>query len=249
MEVSQISLESLPKSGYFVAYKPVPKEKRHYYADYERDVALSRRYQHTFCGKHHVSGAWCPNCQRPLLRFLALDVSDPRLQLSGTPFNPLSLFYCWTCEGTGGENLFYRFGRAEEIVLIQYGQKPYVDDFPYPNYPLAFPQARAMLLRITPEAQRYITLINADEMEEGEEPESYHDLTWPQHQVGGEPYLVQHNPEYRMDCPICGRRMPFLASIADNCLDPRGFTGNDFVQVIYHYCPVCYVVGAGNWCD
>jgi hypothetical protein len=38
--------------------------------------------------------------------------------------------------------------------------------------------------------------------------------------------------------------MPFLAAIADDNLDPRGFSGVEDSQVLFHFCRGCHVVGA-----
>ena len=43
--------------------------------------------------------------------------------------------------------------------------------------------------------------------------------------------------------------MPLLVSVANDCLDLRGLTGDDGVQVLFHYCRQCCVVGVYQECD
>lgn len=74
------------------------------------------------------------------------------------------------------------------------------------------------------------------------------DICQPRHQIGGIPYLVQQEFD-EMVCPICGRRMPFLAAIADEAPEGHSFTVNDHVQVLYYFCIDCYVISAIQRCD
>lgn len=43
--------------------------------------------------------------------------------------------------------------------------------------------------------------------------------------------------------------MQFLAAAADGCSDPRGFMGNEFLQVLFFICLGCNVIGAVQRCD
>ena len=78
----------------------------------------------------------------------------------------------------------------------------------------------------------------------------------PTHQVGGEPYLVQLNPDYQagelqefVTCPMCEQVMPFLAAIGDKTVSGKGFADNSEVQVLFHYCARDHVVSAFHQCD
>ena len=54
------------------------------------------------------------------------------------------------------------------------------------------------------------------------------------HQYGGEPYLIQTNPEeVGHRCCKCRRKMIFLASVANEAPEQTQFFGYDDVQVIY----------------
>ncbi len=219
-----------------------------YFIEYARQAAHGSEYRHYFCGPHEVSGAWCPNCAKPLLRFLALDTSDPRLNLKQPSFPVLSLLFCWTCN-IAQEPLYYQFREDGSVVLLEWGHGGAQTDFPYENYPVHFPGAPALLVPIPDVVQTILMLLNVGEINAYAIHKRHPDLARPRHQFGGEPLLVQHNPDYEMTCSLCGRRMPFLASVGDDCLDPRGFTGNEWVQVIYHYCEHCRVIGVFQQCD
>ncbi|MDQ2801010.1 MAG: hypothetical protein M3Y13_15360 [Armatimonadota bacterium] len=84
MDVIENDFPADPAQGYFV--------------DYARAADASPDFDHVFCGPHEVDGAWCPNCRKPLLRFLALDTRDNRLRLPNSLGPMLSLLFCW-CMG------------------------------------------------------------------------------------------------------------------------------------------------------
>ena len=220
-----------PSQGYFVDYQVAPEG--------------GTDFGHYFCGPQKVGGALCPNCHKPLLRFLALDTHDSRLKLQGCPSETLSLFFCWTCNIA--QELFLYCILADGIELLRYGRGGVETDFPYEGYPIFFPGARATLRQMTAEEQHLIVLqqsnleTEADALARAEFMRQRPDLSEVRHQVGGEPFLMQ--PFVAGECPDCGGEMPFLASIGDDCLDVRGLVGEDGVQVIFQYCRRCYIVG------
>src|SRR6266571_7451534 len=239
---------SLQPRAHFIDYAVSGADKKEYFVDFARDAAISAQYQHISCGPHRVPGADCPNCKRPLLRFLALDTRDPRLYLPGTRFRLLSLLYCWRCP-VAREIFSYRLLDAGEVTLLRYVQGPPEDDFPYEDYPDFFPQAPARLVQITGEAQEVLRQQNSGRRVQSALAWNNPELLEPRHQYGGEPLLLQQDTEYRVECPVCGEPMPFLANIGADCLDPRGFVDDEFVQVLYHYCPGCQAVAAFNEAD
>lgn len=218
-----------------------------YFVDYRHSAGTPTAFEHYFCGPHDVGGAWCPNCQRPLLRFLALDRRDNRLNLQDNPSPTLSLLFCWTCN-IAQEPFFYR-ALGNGIELLQYGQGGVVTDFPYDNYPLFFTGARAALQAISVEEQVFLKRLNNRFEEEARTGlyGQHRELWGVRHQVGGEPFLTQGLT--MLECADCGAEMPFLASVANDCLDIRGLAGNDGVQVLYHLCRQCCVVGVYQMID
>lgn len=233
--VEEADFPAVPSQGYFV--------------DYRHSADTPEAFEHFFCGPHEVCGAECPNCHKPLLHFLALDTQDTRLNLQNSLFQTLSLLYCWTCN-IAQEPFFYHVLNDGSVELTQYGQGGVETDFPYENYPVFFPGARVMLQAISPKEQAILTRLNR-RFETNEAASRIYgqrrDLWSVRHQIGGEPFLIQYLLD--LECPHCRAKMPFLASIANDCLDERGMAGDDGVQVLYHYCRSCCMVGAYQTVD
>jgi hypothetical protein len=153
--------------------------------------------------------------------------------------------------GIGDQTAFYyQVNPDNTITLLQYRRGLGNPGEPYPDYPDAFPEAPASLIRLTEEVQDAIRAVNlgelAEYLDEGgwpdfEDSESILGLAeW--HQVGGEP--DKQVAWYTMTCPLCGGPMPFLAQFNDTCTDPRGFVGGAEVDVLFHTCAKCFVLGA-----
>lgn len=238
----------LVPTPFLVSYGQIPSDAS-YAVDFQRDMDTGTRYKHSFCGPNDLPNAVCPNCTKPLLRFLSIDTHDTRLGLSDVANGQLSLYYCWTCN-VAQAPFYYSMTEDGGVTLLEYGPGGACLDFPYVDYPTAFPGAPAVLLEMTGEAQRLIQAFHEDDEFTWEDiPEGLRYLIDCRHQIGGEPFLIQRNPEEQMACCRCHRRMPFLAAIGDDCLDARGFTGNVAVQVLYFYCTNCHVIGAFQQCD
>jgi hypothetical protein len=245
------SYPGIQERGYFVQYGATAPGSPRIYVDAARDLALSAQFEHQFCGPHEVAGTWCPNCERPLLRFLALDTRDSRLGLGEVPFATLSLFYCWPCPAAQGP-FSYRVLDNGDVSLLQCERGAPETDFPYSEYPVYFPGAPARLMEITDEVQQVLHRFNLGEYDDICEHRLLKEddrLLECRHQFGGEPLLIQQDTEYQLQCPTCEAPMPFLCSIGDDCLDARGFCENAYVQVIYHYCAPCRVIRAFQQCD
>jgi hypothetical protein len=196
-----------------------------------------------------------------MLRFLLLDTADPRLELPAAG-PPLPLLYCWTC-GVAQSDLWYRVEDDGGVEFLQYGQGGQETDFPYSDYPVYFPQRYVRLRAIPGAIQGAILVKNSGKISTtysepgaipeyeptGERPESEIDLTGqePWHQIGGQPLFL--DTYWRMKCPLCDGRMPFLAAIGDESGAEKGFTENPYVQVLYHVCPECWCVGAYHQTD
>jgi len=199
---------------------------------------------HIFCGPHVIPGAQCRNCERPLLRFLTLLTDDPRLGLSGSKTDSLHLLYCWRCN-VAQENFRYAMFSGGAVEIVACGTGGVEPDFPYADYPVFFPGSRASLVKMTDGAQTAIRAYNSGRSRYPDLHSSHPDASRCRHQIGGEPFLIQRNPGYpqamaeALKCSKCGKSMPFLASIADDCVDRRGFTGDTSAQVLYHLCRKC----------
>ena len=246
-----------------------------YWVNYKNTADVPTEFEHTFCGPQDIAGARCPCCQRPLVRYLALDTRDARLHLQNSPFPTLPLMDCPRCLVQGGSPahhgaFLYRVLRDGGVELAPYVQEGWLrsDDFPYEDYPSFFPEAQAVLQPLTPAEQEGVMRINhrgdwenlppevLDAMSEEEldelgsedwwEEDFYESLWDIRHQIGGEPFHIQGLAV--VNCPECGVQMPFLACIADDCLDARGIAGDETNARLFHYCRRCHVVGTYNRC-
>jgi hypothetical protein len=103
------------------------------------------------------------------------------------------------------------------------------------------------LTPLTAEEQATIRAVNQGQVDKHAVFKQRPDLCRPEHQIGGEPFLLQ--PWIELSCVRCGRVMPFLASIGDDSGSERGFTGNAFVQTVFSLCMVCRTVGAYQQSD
>jgi hypothetical protein len=209
----------------------------------------AEKSKHFFCGQHNLKGAICPNCKKPLLRFLSIDLADEEMaDLRAEGLMNIDLLYCWTC-AIAQETLIYELKSSDEINILQYKNGPSDPEFPYPNYPIYFPLAAAILRKRNREDESILKKLNEGSINETELFSTRPDICKPQNQIGGVPYLVQKNPYLSMSCPKCGKDMPFLACITDDTENGYVFAGNEYAQVLYCYCKACKVISAFQQCD
>lgn len=213
------------------------------------------RYQHVFCGEHEIPGAHCYVADHPMLRFLSLDTRDPRLGLDLGPIRFVHLLYCWSCDVGNvayhlsedgvemlGEKEFLADLRKRRLTLARFRkQLAASSDYPYADYPTAFPRRDARLVAVTSasEARQHRIELGTEEAPRG---------VVAHHQVGGLPHLAQ-GASYVPECEECEKPMAFVAAIADDCVDPRGFVDNSGVQVLYFLCVPCRRIQGTNVCD
>jgi hypothetical protein len=206
---------------------------------------------HDFCGENRIEGAFCPHCQKPLLRLLSLNTKDEVLNIDPAKIPAVHLLYCWTC-GIPFDEFCYRMNDDGSVsllkVLLRYPSE-FGPEGPYDGYTGVFGIHQVSLDPVSSEdQQRYKASWMADDVDSCDwDCEVFH-------QVGGYPYL--YNPERRC-CPGCGMDMPFFASICDNATGNDAFaaSGNDSfcdnggVVMIFYFCRLCSVVSAYHSCD
>jgi hypothetical protein len=202
--------------------------------------------RHSLCGIQSIDGAISPNTGLPLLLIATLDLTDERLGVPTMEVGSISLLYSWVCGISGGELTYRQSSRGVDLLKFEKG--PLQGDFPYEGYPSMFPRVELELTALTVEDQSTIQKINRRQDDPVALEHQFPQLALPRAQVGGEPRLMQWpSPEFH--CPICSGPMPFLAAIGDYNGDPRGFTGNAFVQMISFLCSACTVVTVCNLTD
>ena len=240
--------------AYLIEYQETEPENPASFVNPRLDRETSARYVHEFCGEHAIAGADCPNCQKPLLRFLTLDKSDTRIGLSHLGERQIHCLFCWTCN-IAQKTFYYKHNADGSVSFLEFGEGGAETDFPYDDYPAAFPGASSILLEISEDAQNAIKSVNAGRSKISSLRDKHPDLFGCRHQVCGQPFLTQRNPDYEIGrdirCPECKKRMPFFATIANDCLDERGFAGEEGagVQVLFNLCRVCLTMHAFQQCD
>jgi len=205
---------------------------------------------HDFCGAHHIDGADCLNCSKPLLRLLSLHAADPALNFDRSHHPTVHLLYCWTCSIPYGE-FSYQINADGSIKLLEVPPRQPASEFgpdgPYDGYTGQFPLCQVSLQPLSESEQRQLLARQAEGAED--DIDVYHN-----HQVGGYPSI--ENP-CKAFCPVCSKEMPLLASISDNATGGEGFndepentfTDNCGVQMIFLFCRNCSVVTAYHSCD
>ena len=225
--MTNMKYNSVQQKGFFINYKPAPE---------------GTQVENKFCGSHDIEGATCPNCKKPLLRFLTVNSDDKHIDIGKYQYKKIHFMYCWTCNISQRE-FFYQIIDDNKVSIIQYSKGGVQKDFPYPNYPENFPLGKIDFIEISEEDQRIISKVNSEEIDEFDLPDKDSHLSIPKHQFGGEPCLVQMEFD-KINCPKCKSEMQFIVSIADDCIDDRGFVENEYVQVLYYYCKDCCMIGA-----
>lgn len=233
---------SVPKQGYFIRYgnKAPPGEGR---------------YRHLFCGLPPEGCPPCPNCEKPFYQLVRFDGSDPRLEgIHRLNLKHVPLIYCWRCD-IAYDHFFYRIHADGKVEVLSFkagfSQRSECPNWPYEDkpYPDEFPERTAWLKPLSKSDSELIVKINRDNMSPWDLNPLTRRLGKIQHQLGGKPYLVQGAIHLPPMCLDCRRQMPLFASIANGNGYLQGFTGEEFVQHLFHICPKCSVVAAYHTID
>jgi len=103
---------------------------------------------HWFGGEPYHSGAKCPVCKIPLLLLADIDCKQIRKTNDAKLFHSLDrlpLYYCWRCSA---EHLTYIIVEPKRIKVLRNEGRKNPQDFPYENYPTAFPKRPVSLVPI-----------------------------------------------------------------------------------------------------
>lgn len=205
---------------------------------------------HVLGGECTLKGALSPNSGRRLLQLASFYVAEGTIECKDWKLPRIPLLYSWTCAICEGK-FSYRC-LENEIQIVESISGESYSDFPYENYPDGFSEMSVRLNPITGEEQNAIQEINMAPSNSDlsfDLSARFPNLSTPRHQVGGVPYYLAGEPA-DAQCPCCGKDMFFFAEIGNKSFsDPRGFMGNDFVQLIFTVCPDCNVVAVDNFSD
>lgn len=215
--------------------------------------------RHVFGGNHDCEGAWCTNCEMPLMLHLTLDCTDPALSLDFLPCERLFLFYCMRCS-LSWHDFSYRVLSDNEIDIVEEfrGETTWGDWYPDGGVDVLEPRP-LQLSPIPARLQELYDRLNAnEELTEAEEQEVAtftENFARPEaggypivdviNQLGGRSFLCQ-----RLDDPLCTgcqkaryerQEMYFLATLTN---DPKAGVkiSYDSVQIVYFLCTQCNTV-------
>ncbi len=190
---------------------------------------------HRLCGDHRFDSALCPNCRHKLLHVATLNVkADTLLSDLASREQKLVLLFCWRCPAA--KRLQYRV--LNDVVAIFEAESGNEEPgFPYAAYPDSFPEISFSLYRAPDE----------DLTELGDWNECTHEVEVPRHEIGGQPRTWQSISS--PTCSACGSIMEYLATVGDANNDPRGFTNNVGVMMLFFVCPHCEVIHATHQVD
>lgn len=205
--------------------------------------ASGGEFEHSFCGPVAGSMAPCPNCRAPLLLYDQFDPRDRRLGLGELGVAKVSCVFCWRC-ALSQAPLHYRLSADGSVELLSFGRGAVEVDFPYPDYPRAFPRAALVLVAPAPRELDALEQIRAGALWHDLEPD-LRQLLVPRHRAG--PGLAPRDET--LPCVLCAKPMDTIAVFGDANLDPRGFSGNDNVEVRFRACPRCATLAASQSSD
>ncbi len=212
---------------------------------------------------------WQFDCNDP--RFVVVGTDNTRAfgELASLP-----LYYCWTC----CSELAYRIVDDDTIDVLRSDDGTPRESFPYPDYPAEYPENPLRLYRpdeLPNLVRKHIVDELDDPIPEDEKQalskffgrpvrSTIGGLWW--HQFGGEPWLAQGDEDVTCPNPGCqhhsdGETMKILAATCNDPLaglpmiesaatvEANGGHFNHWVQVVFHICPLCLTIQAGNRCD
>lgn len=151
--------------GYLILYTPKPWQPT---------------YCHRFGGRHQIKGAVCPNCQRPLTRYLELDTHDPRLHLQDLGIDRLPLLFCPHCLRHADIPIAYQMQGESQIRVVQHA----VVSASPANLPEFYSERPASLLPMPGELQVLFQLFNRGFLIE-EETEAIESLELDEEEIAG----------------------------------------------------------------
>ncbi len=204
------------------------------------------RWAHAIGGDDVIAGADCPNCRKPLLLHLSLDLSDPRFAPLAHLPSPLRLLYCMRC-ALSWEPFRYRCKSPNRVEIIDVHQGAVDDEEWQTEVGDHFARQPMVLTPLPPEVQEMMDRLNRGEDLSDEESDFYLKAVGSRSrsriidaitQVGGRSFLPQGQPD--PTCATCGGAQSFLASVYNNhptgmLWMPKGLAA----QITFSVCAEC----------
>jgi len=229
------------------------------------EIGCHGAYRHSFGGAHSTVGALCPNCDRPLMLYLTIDMRDRLLVFpSGRPeLRTIQLFYCMRC-ALAWHDFAYQLISDGTVEIVEAHRGPRTwDDWGEAVGCDVFPVRPVSLTPIPARLQELWDRLNGLELGETlsiGEAEEVIALTqghaFPPlpgmakysfvNQIGGRALLCQGIDD--PPCPRCGggpfgsRQMLFLACLYNDAENRLRIASVECTQIIFFLCPECFTV-------
>ena len=221
------------------------------------DFGVQSGYGHSVGGEHSIKGAWCPNCDKPLMLHMTLDASDPALKLNRLGLSTIPLLYCSRCS-LSWYDFTYVLKSETEIKLVEFftGETNW-DEWNSAVGVDVFPKQSCSFRPMPSKLQKLYDKLNDDE--ELSERETRYVLKMTDvigniidvtNQVGGRSFLCQMLLDpWCVNCQKVGERNQafFLASLT-NVPKAGVVFSYDSIQIVFFFCPVCRSIKVTHSC-
>lgn len=218
-------------------------------------------FHHHFGGSPTHRGIVPRSNSQPLHLLYTFDTTDPLLPVRLPNARFLPLYYCFPYNAGG---VGYRVVSDEEIEILYMETKRVERDFPYKNYPDAFPETPISLAAISYEEHKtlvYYLYCQDNYLEEymsNEDRQFIEQSGYPFTQLGGIQRMWQDIPDVCCPNKQCdnhksGDSMDVFAVVWNQPVPGIYLWDDDAeyesdIQIIFQICPQCQAIHACNRC-
>lgn len=218
--------------------------------------ASSSVHGHQFGGGQNYRGAIPSGGDVPVQLLFRLNLRDPMSPIHINGVDWLPLFYSFQYDACA---MGYRILGDFEIEILSVETTEMVEDFPYSQYPAAFPEVPVELVQMTYEETKVLAFgeylakhLPGIELQETDRA-ILDSMGRKCARIGGAQVLVQEMPRFR-DCPAKCRH--YLNSLRPFCTiwnEPiQGVdvwqAGGEPIQIVYQVCSECGAIQTENQC-
>jgi len=209
-------------------------------------------FEHFVGGELKGKGSACPNCSRPLVIYLSLDLKDERIKFPDGHLRRLPLVYCVDCELCCFD-FVYRVDADDSLKVLAALRTKDVQDIGITSL-IRKKHIKVDLSATPPELERLAAKLNARGDLTKEQVKLFGELInnfappevggYPKvdcyNQIGGRAFLMQ-----RLEDPMCEHcpksRMRFLASLYNEKSSGVKIVPEE-MQIVYFACPKCAAI-------